>query len=294
MEKRGTKCSTCSKCQTSVTESYTLRSDFSQEIFGAHYTESVLSLNDSLVCKTPYGLDILRVMGLKGCCKQESIEVVRQASEEDLIKAKNLDQKANAAKLIFREKVAARPDLEMKLVAAHVLLDSSKTIFLFTAEERVDFRDLVKDLSSQLQSRVELWQINSREETRVIGGLGVCGREYCCRNMGHDIGSISMKMVKDQFLSPNSSKLSGACGRLFCCLSYEHQQYVDERKNLPKLGAAVLMNGQKWFIKEINVLARRLTLSGQEGNGVTITADDLADYDNEQKAWKTIIKEPDF
>lgn len=146
----------------------------------------------------------------------------------------------------------------------------------------------MKDLSSQLRARIELWQINSREETRTLGGLAICGREYCCRSIKHDVGSISMKMLKEQSLLPNSSKLSGACGRLFCCSAYEHQQYVDEKKTLPKLGSLVMIHGQKWHIKEINVLAHKLILHGEQGNRIMISADELV-FNSEKNFWYDVL-----
>ena len=129
--------------------------------------------------------------------------------------------------------------LEMKLVEAEYTFDNSKLLFYFTADGRVDFRELVKDLAAVFRTRIELRQIGIRDETKMVGGLGVCGLPFCCSKFLDDFGQVSIKMAKEQNLSLNSQKISGACGRLMCCLRYEHEVYEEEIKKTPKVDSVV-------------------------------------------------------
>ncbi len=290
MEELNHKCLHCKKHNQELSKEksnfYILRSDFSKQLFQGFYEIAALENDSFVICKVSQGIDLLKVIGSRNskCCQYDFIEIVRPAEDIDIQKAEKLEKQSAEAEKVFRQTLAEHKNLEMKLVSSHILLDETKIIFLFTAEERVDFRNLVKDLALKLQYRIELWQINSREETRILGGLAICGREFCCRSIGHDTGNISMRMLKEQSLSPNSSKLSGPCGRLFCCLAYEHQQYVDEKKNLPKLGSVVLLNDEKWFVREVNVLSKILVLVGQEGSRIYCSANDL-EQNTELNIW---------
>ena len=143
---------------------------------------------------------------------------------------------------LCREKIEAR-GLEMKLVSAHYLLDEQKILFFFTAENRVDFRELVKDLVSVFKMRIELRQIGVRDEARVVGGLGICGRALCCNAITDKLRPVSIKMAKEQNLTLNSMKISGPCGRLLCCLSYEFDVYREARQTLPVHGHARAVRG---------------------------------------------------
>ena len=142
------------------------------------------------------------------------------------------------AALICKKKIAAHK-LEMSLVATEYTFDNSKLIFYFTAESRIDFRELVKDLASTFHTRIELRQIGIRDEAKMMGGLAVCGRKYCCAGFLTDFVQVSIKMAKEQNFSLNSSKVSGACGRLLCCLRYEHEVYEEAIKNTPSVGSLV-------------------------------------------------------
>ena len=149
----------------------------------------------------------------------------------------NKKKEANALK-VCQEKVNAHK-LEMKLIEAEYTFDSSKLTFYFTADGRIDFRDLVKDLASTFRTRIELRQIGIRDEAKLMGGLGVCGRAFCCNTFLPDFCQVSIKMAKEQSLSLNSSKISGACGRLMCCLRFEHDTYVQEIKRTPPIDSTV-------------------------------------------------------
>ena len=164
--------------------------------------------------------------------------VMRQANENDRERnRRNREQEIEAVR-ICREK-AARHKLEMDLVSAEYTFDNSKLLFYFTAEGRVDFRDLVRDLASTFHTRIELRQIGIRDEAKFLGGLGACGRPYCCSTFLPDFTQVSIKMAKEQNFSLNSAKISGACGRLMCCLRFEHESYEAALKTTPGIGSLV-------------------------------------------------------
>ena len=153
----------------------------------------------------------------------------------------------------------------MKLIATHYLLEEQKVLFFFSAENRVDFRELVKDLVSVFKMRIELRQIGVRDESRITGGLGVCGRPYCCHAVSDKLRPVSIRMAKDQSLSLNSMKISGQCGRLLCCLSYEHDWYVEARKNLPPEGIKFFYDGTTFKVSEVNPLTTMIKMIGEDG-----------------------------
>jgi cell fate regulator YaaT (PSP1 superfamily) len=153
----------------------------------------------------------------------------------------------------------------MKLVSVHYLLDEPKILFFFTAENRVDFRELVKDLVAIFRMRIELRQIGVRDESRVVGGLGVCGRGYCCNMVSDKLKPVSIKMAKDQNLSLNSMKISGPCGRLLCCLAYEHTFYSEQRRLIPQEGCRISYDGDFWKVSEVNIAAGKISLGAEDG-----------------------------
>ena len=167
--------------------------------------------------------------------------VVRIATSEDLKTYETIKAKEADALKICQGKIASH-ELEMKLVEAEYTFDMTKLTFYFTADGRIDFRELVKDLASTFKTRIELRQIGIRDETKFMGGLGVCGRPFCCSTFLPDFCQVSIKMAKEQNLSLNSSKISGACGRLMCCLRFEHESYVQEIKLTPPVGSSVRTN----------------------------------------------------
>ncbi len=165
--------------------------------------------------------------------------VLRRATPEDIAhEAENRAKEAEALKVCER-KIAVHK-LDMRLVDAQYTFDNSKLLFYFTSEGRVDFRELVHDLAGHFHTRIELRQIGIRDESRLIGGLGMCGRPFCCSTFLSDFGQVSVKMAKEQGLSINASKISGCCGRLMCCLRYEHETYVAEAKLTPKKDTNVI------------------------------------------------------
>lgn len=161
--------------------------------------------------------------------------VIRKATDEDKEKYNTLKKEAEEAFFICKKKIFAH-NLPMKLVASEYTFDRTKLIFYFTAEGRIDFRDLVKDLAAIFKLRIELRQIGVRDESRILGCVGVCGKELCCRSFINKFDSVSIKMARDQGLVINPSKISGACGRLLCCIKYESHQYDEELTNYPAVG----------------------------------------------------------
>ena len=165
-------------------------------------------------------------------------KIIRPATAEDIEKDMKNHQAEMDAAIICKKKIAQH-GLEMSLVAVEYTFDNSKLIFYFTCESRVDFRELVKDLASTFRTRIELRQIGIRDEAKMMGGLGVCGRKYCCAGFLTDFVQVSIKMAKEQNFSLNSSKVSGACGRLMCCLRYEHEVYEEAIKVTPPVNSIV-------------------------------------------------------
>ncbi|WP_026394939.1 PSP1 domain-containing protein [Acetobacterium malicum] len=179
--------------------------------------------------------------------------VIRKATESDTMEFNKLKQNEQDAKAIFIAK-AKKHKLEMKLIDVEYTFDQKKAIFYFTAEGRVDFRELVKDLASIFKVRIELRQIGVRDEAKIFKGLGVCGRTTCCAQWLGDFTPVSIKMAKEQNLSLNSTKISGICGRLLCCLTYEQEFYEEVSKKLPKVGQRVVTADGEGEVFKLSIL----------------------------------------
>ncbi len=185
--------------------------------------------------------------------------VVRVANEEDVRRAKENAEKEEQALKICQERILAH-QLDMKLISAEVSFDNSKILFYFTAEGRVDFRNLVKDLAGIFHTRIELRQIGVRDEAKMLGGLGICGRPLCCAQFLSDFQPVSIKMAKEQGLALNPTKISGSCGRLMCCLKYEQDTYSALIKLTPKQGALVNTPEGRGTVVETNILSGLLKI----------------------------------
>jgi cell fate regulator YaaT (PSP1 superfamily) len=199
------------------------------------------------------------------------VKIERLATPEDEARRSSDEQKERKAFELCQEKIKAH-NLPMKLVFAHYLFDEPKVLFFFTADSRVDFRNLVKDLVAVFKMRIELRQIGVRDEARVVGGCGVCGRVLCCHGVTDKLVPVSIKMAKDQNLSLNSLKISGPCGRLLCCLAYEFGFYREARRSMPGEGARIPYDGTVFRVVEVNVPAGRLRLSGEDGRYIEAKA----------------------
>ncbi len=186
--------------------------------------------------------------------------IIRIATKED--EKKYISNKENSKKAfdICLEKIN-KHKLDMKLIEAEYTFDNNKVLFYFTADGRIDFRELVKDLAAVFKTRIELRQIGVRDETKIVGGIGICGRELCCNKHLSEFAPVSIKMAKEQNLSLNPTKISGVCGRLMCCLSHEQETYEYLNSKLPNVGDIVkTIDGRKGEVKSVNVLRQKVKL----------------------------------
>jgi len=195
--------------------------------------------------------------------------VTRPATSADVQRHEKNRAQENEAIEICQKKVEAH-GLGMKLVGAEYTFDNSKLIFYFTCESRVDFRELVRDLASTFRTRIELRQIGIRDEAKMLGGIGVCGRKLCCANFLSDFVQVSIKMAKEQNFSLNSSKVSGACGRLMCCLRYEHEIYEEAIKQTPPVGSLVKTSDGDGVVIETKPLAKEIKVKFNDGEKDTV------------------------
>jgi cell fate regulator YaaT (PSP1 superfamily) len=205
--------------------------------------EVQLQPGDYAVVRTSRGVELGHVVispapATPGESEEQLSPVLRKATEEDIKKAEELEAKSEEA-LIECGKMIAELNLPMKLLSAEYNLDSSRLTFLFSAEERVDFRELVRRLSGRFKIRVELRQVGSRDEAKLLGSFGRCGRQLCCTSFLTEFTPVSIRMAKEQDLPLNPMKISGACGRLMCCLSYEGEQYRAMKEKMPKVGQRI-------------------------------------------------------
>ena len=206
--------------------------------------------------------------------------VIRVATPEDDSKAEENREKEKAAKQICFEKIK-KHNLEMKLIDAEYTFDNNKVLFYFTADGRIDFRDLVKDLAAVFKTRIELRQIGVRDETKIIGGIGICGRELCCHTYLSEFAPVSIKMAKEQNLSLNPTKISGVCGRLMCCLKNEEETYEFLNGRLPGIGDYVTTDdGLKGEVQSVNVLRQLVKV--------------LVDIDDEKELKESPVKQLRF
>ena len=252
-----------------------VKSKISNETWFAWAEGLELAVGDIVVAPTRYGKDLCLVQGQVGrpgrLAADELLKIDRLASKDDLAKAEANEEKAKKAFETCHQKIDSR-GLPMKLVSAHYLLEEAKILFFFSAESRVDFRELVKDLVSVFKTRIELRQIGVRDEARVLGGCGVCGRVLCCHGVSDKLMPVSIKMAKDQNLSLNSMKISGPCGRLLCCLAYEYGFYRDARRELPGEGVRFPYDGTLFRVIEVNALSGNVKAAGEDGRSLEMPA----------------------
>ncbi|MBR5359513.1 MAG: stage 0 sporulation family protein [Lachnospiraceae bacterium] len=253
---------------------------------------------DHVIVETARGVEYGTVVGDPREVPEEQVvqplkEVIRIATaKDDEQEAKNKDKEKEAFKICL-EKIANR-GLEMKLIDAEYTFDNNKVLFYFTADGRVDFRELVKDLASVFKTRIELRQIGVRDETKIRGGIGICGRPLCCHTHLSDFIPVSIKMAKEQNLSLNPTKISGVCGRLMCCLKHEEDTYEEINRKLPGVGDYVTTpDGLKGEVASVNVLRELVKViveSGDEKEIREFKAEDLK-FKRRHKKEKQLTKE---
>ncbi len=196
----------------------------------------------------------------------------RLATEEDFARAEELEEKSREAMAVFHE-LAAKHKLDMKPAAVHFLFDGKRATFYFTADARVDFRSLVRDLASHFHLRVDMRQVGVRDEARMVGGLGHCGEQLCCARLGGELQPVSIRMAKEQDLSLNPTKISGLCGRLMCCLHYEYDAYKDFKQRAPKKNAVIETPAGTGKVVEFDMPRERLTLRMEDGSRLVVPLD---------------------
>lgn len=225
---------------------------------------------DQLVVETARGLELAQAAhGVQEVSDQIVVQplkrVIRLATDKDIQQQAINQQKEREARAICLKKIEEHR-LDMKLVKVEYTFDRNKLIAYFTSSGRVDFRALVKDLASIFRVRIELKQIGVRDEAKMLGGLGACGRPLCCSQFLSNFQPVSIKMAKEQNLSLNPSKISGMCGRLMCCLKYEEEQYAKARKNLPPMGKDVITPDGQGTVVDVNILQEIVKVRIAEGN----------------------------
>jgi cell fate regulator YaaT (PSP1 superfamily) len=200
--------------------------------------------------------------------------VMRKATPDDMATVALISQKEQEAYRFCVNRIIER-NMPMKLVRVEYQFDSSKAVFFFTADGRVDFRDLVKDLAHTFHTRIEMRQIGVRDEAKMTGGIGICGRELCCSSFLREFQPVSVKMAKEQNLALNPNKISGQCGRLLCCLDYEYETYCCLRKNFPKSGKRVRTVNAVGVVDKVNILTGNITLKLDDNKIVVIKRDEI-------------------
>ena len=249
----------------------------------SHYNAGNISLMDAewVVVPTDHGIEVGQVMGrpvvIKMPMKALPPKVERLASTHEIeLYYRNLERE-KVARDVCLERVCAL-GLSMKLVRVESFFDGSKVVFYYSAEGRVDFRELVKDLVKILRTRVEMCQIGIRHETKMIGGIGNCGREFCCTSFIRDFDPVSIKMAKTQNLPLNPSKISGICGRLLCCLTYEYGTYLDSAKDMPLLGKSCDTPAGQGKVLRRDILRGTVTVALPDGTQLEFKNSDLEQH----------------
>ena len=235
------------------------------------------SAGDYVIVETARGVEFGEVVtGVREIDDDQIIaplkQVIRIASADDIQHAQENEKNEREAYAVCQRKITEHK-LDMKLVSVEYTFDNSKILFYFTANGRVDFRSLVKDLASVFKTRIELRQIGVRDEAKMLGGLGPCGRPICCGSFLGDFQPVSIKMAKEQNLSLNPTKISGVCGRLMCCLKYEQDNYELTRKRMPKVGKEVIVPDGRGVVWDVNVIKETVRVRIQKGD-----SSELKDY----------------
>ena len=230
--------------------------------------------NDKVFVETAKGFSIgiavtNKLLMTKNILSKDIKPIIRLATPKDLKIEQDIINNSKEALKICEEQIN-KLNLQMNLISAEYSFDSSKLTIVYIADERVDFRELLKVLASIFRCRIELKQIGSREKSKLIGGIGTCGRELCCKSFINTFDLISINMAKNQMLALNIQKLSGQCGKLMCCLKYENDTYTCKKKNLPKINSEVIYDGQKYKLVSYNIINNQCKL---ENENQTISTD---------------------
>lgn len=254
-----------------------------------------INKNDNVIVETAMGEEMGCVVVAKREIEESKLntplkKVLRIASKEDMESLKKFKSKEPEALKICKEKIK-KYKLDMDLVDVEYKFDGSKILFYFTADGRIDFRELVKDLASVFKTRIELRQIGVRDEVKRIGGNGVCGRELCCCSFLDNFETVSIKMAKEQNIALNPSKISGNCGRLMCCLKYEQEAYSEKLSRLPKVGAIVKTPSGEGTVEGVEILKELVKVKIKDGDDYNHKKFDAKDIIIIKDAKKNVIDE---
>ena len=252
-------------------------------------TDPTIAINDYVLVESTQGIAIAKVISVPQSINSYSSdlelkEIIRKASKHEL-RQHQMNIEDGKLALTFCQRQAEKLGLKMNLISAEYTFDRSKINITYSAEERVDFRELVKVLGSHLKTRVELRQIGSRDRAKLVGGLGACGFPLCCNTFLNEFDGISISRAKNQMLTLNIPKLSGHCGKLLCCLKFEDDYYTEARKDFPNINARYIKNNVVHRVSSFNMINRTVRLEFAGGN-IVISIDDLnKDYkrQNEKK-----------
>ncbi len=252
---------------------------------GQHFTGAGpfpgLIVGTIMMVRTDHGLEPARIVGYSPICgcqgpnRKATYEIDRPAQGGELEKFINLAESEEVAFKVCTSLIE-KHKLAMHLVRVERFFNGSKMIFYFTADSRVDFRALVKDLVQEFRARVEMRQVGVRHETKMIGGIGTCGRELCCSSFIKNFDSVSIKMAKEQDLPLNPTKISGVCNRLLCCLTYEYETYKKQRKNMPKAGKKIKVDDEQYLVKRQMPLQDAVVAENSAGEDVMLKKEQWA------------------
>lgn len=259
-----------------------------EHLFSASTRLQGLQKDDVVMVQTEHGLEPARLISVvPGWPEKEpskgalALSIVRRVTRDEAAKFEKLDDMEHKAFSTCSELIE-KLNLPMNLVKVERFFNGGKIIFYFTAENRVDFRELVKNLVQEFRTRVEMRQIGVRHETKMLGGLGCCGRELCCSSFIQNFESVSIKMAKEQNLPLNPAKISGACNRLLCCLNYEYKTYKSTRRGMPKIGRTITFNDQRYKVRQHNVLKETVVVVNENGEEISLNKDE----------WKSAVAQP--
>jgi cell fate regulator YaaT (PSP1 superfamily) len=259
---------------------YRLQFRQAEQVYSAGAKIPSLRKEEVVMVQTDHGQEPAVILGLAPQFPKEADAkpsstylIARRATRDEITKYEKLGEMEKKSFALCSELIA-KQNVPMNLVKVERFFNGSKIIFYFTAESRVDFRELVKSLVQEFRTRVEMRQIGVRHETKMIGGLGCCGRELCCSSFIKNFESVSIKMAKEQNLPLNPNKISGACNRLLCCLSYEFKTYKDIRKKMPKMGKHIIIDGVTYKVRGQNILQETITVADEENKERTFAKEE--------------------
>lgn len=236
---------------------------------------ATLKKNTQVIVETEHGLALGSVItDIRSLAEEELPQnirpVVRELSETDKVVLEENKRLEDSARAYCIERIRVR-SLTMKLIDVDCMFDRNKIVFYFAAENRVDFRELVKDLVQKFRVKIELRQIGARQESRIIKGLAICGREVCCATLLHNLDRVTVKMAKEQNMSLNPEKISGLCGRLMCCLAFEYEAYLEMKRSMPKCGKIIDTPEGKGKVVRQNIPREEIIVALEDGKEISVS-----------------------